>query len=267
MTKESPPSSQLGYVKAWMFRAPGEKLAFLITLLVLFLISFLIYSLNIYVFFSLLVGTVILIQLEQAQYLGNAVRVHKNQYPDIYKVFKEYSALLGIHKASLYIIQDPYLQAYTLGITSCTVVLHSALVEQLNEKELAFVLAHELGHFRAGHTKLSTLFIPAGNQNAIADFLFGWWGRKTEYTCDRCGLILTKDLDSAISALIKLAVGGNLYKEFKVKGYLEQLKTAQKKSVKISEVLGSHPLITNRIAHLYTFWKNRFSVKYNHQQQ
>jgi len=249
-------------VEAWMFRVPYEHFALLITLVVLFAISVSLYTLNIYVFLLFLFGVVIYVQLQQAQFLGNAVRVHSSQYPNIYNIFRDYAEKLEIQKASLYIIQDPYFQAFTLGITNCTVVLTSALVEQLNEKELNFIIAHELGHYKAGHTKLSTLFIPLSRNSILSGLVFGFWSRKAEYSCDRCGLILTKDIDSAISALIKAAVGGKLYDQLDINGYVLQIKTAERRgSVKISELLTSHPLITNRIESLVSFWREDFVVK------
>jgi len=248
-------------VESWMFRVPYEHFALLITLLILFLISFLLYTLNVYVFLLSLVGVIIFVHLQQVQYLGNAVRVHKSQYPEIFESFRNHAKKISIPRASLYVIQDPYLQAFTLGITSCTIVLTSALVEQLTQKELDFVIAHELGHYKAGHTKLSTLFIPIGSNNIVSGLVFGFWKRKTEYSCDRCGLILTKDIDSAISTLIKLAVGGEMFKKLNVKGYVAQIKTAERTSVKFSELLGEHPLITNRIKNLMAFWKEGFVVK------
>jgi len=255
--------SKTNKIEAWMFRVPYEHLALLLTLLILFLISISLYVFNIYIFILLAVGAIIYVSLQQAQYLGNAIRVHSKQYPVIFDSFRSKAENLGIRRASLYITQDPYLQAFTLGITNCTVVLTSALVEQLNQKELNFVIAHELGHFKAGHTKLSTLFVPIGNNNVLSGLIFGLWNRKAEYSCDRCGLILTKDIDHSISALIKLAVGKKLYKQLDIKGYISQIKTANKTSVKFSELLGDHPLITNRIKSLMLFWRENFYNKDN----
>jgi len=250
-------------IESWMFRVPYEHFALLITLLIMFSIGLLTYTFNIYLLPLLLIGVIIYVQLQQVQYLGNAVMVHKNQYPEIYNSFRNKAEKLGILRASLYIIQDPYLQAFTLGITSCTLVLTSALVEQLNQKELDFTIGHELGHYKAGHTKLSTLFLPIGRNNVLSGLIFGFWSRKAEYSCDRCGLILTKDIDSAISVLIKLSMGGRLYKKLDMGGYVAQIKTAEKKSVKLSELLGEHPLTTNRIKNLMIFWKENFVLEYN----
>jgi len=250
-----------GTIESWMFRVPYENIALILTLTILFLISFFLYTFNIYIFILLLVGALIYVHLQQAQYLGNAIRVHSKQYPEIFETFKSNAEKLGINKASLYIIQDPYLQAFTLGISSCTVVLTSALVEQLNQKELNFVIGHELGHYKAGHTKISTLLVPIGSSNVLSNLVFGFWNRKTEYSCDRCGLIITRDVDSAISALIKISIGKVLYEKLDIKGYVSQIKTANRTSVKFSELLGDHPLTTNRIRNLTSFWRESFVVK------
>ncbi|MCD8485144.1 M48 family metallopeptidase [Candidatus Woesebacteria bacterium] len=255
MEKES---SKSGKVEVWMFRVPNEHFAFILTLIIIVIISILLSIFDIYVFILLFIGVIVYVNLQQAQYLGNAIRVHPKQYPKIFYSFRDKAERLGIRQASLYITQDPYLQAFTLGITNCTVVLTSAIVEQLTEKELDFVIAHELGHYAAGHTKLSTLFVPIGNSNVLSGLILGFWNRKAEFSCDRCGLILTKDIDSSISALIKLAVGEKLYKDLDIKGYIAQIKTANRTSVKFSELLGSHPLITNRIKNLMIFWKENF---------
>lgn len=248
-------------IEPWMFRVPYENLTLILTLSIIFLISYFLYIFNIYIFIIFLVGVLIYIHLQQSQYLGNAIRVHSKQYPEIFETFRTNAKKLDINRASLYIIQDPYLQAFTLGITSCTVVLTSALVEQLSQKELNFVIGHELGHYKAGHTKFSTLLVPIGNGNIFSNLVFGFWNRKTEYSCDRCGLITTKDVDSAISALIKISVGKVLYEKLDIRGYVSQIKTANKASVKFSELLGDHPLTTNRIKNLIGFWRESFGVK------
>jgi len=247
-------------VETWMFRVPYEHAALILTLLMLVVISVVLSVFDVYIFILLFIGVIVYVNLQQAQYLGNAIRVHSKQYPEIFNSFRNKAERLGIRRASLYITQDPYLQAFTLGITNCTVVLTSALVEQLTESELDFVIAHELGHYAAGHTKLSTLFVPIGNTNVLSGLIFGFWNRKAEYSCDRCGLILTKDIDNSISALIKLAVGEKLYKDLDIKGYTSQIKTANKTSVKFSELLGDHPLITNRIKNLIVFWRENFKT-------
>lgn len=243
-----------------MYRYPGENIAFILTIVILFSIGLVLSWIDVYLFAIVFIGILVYVRLTQARYKGDAIRVHGTQFKQIYDVFHLYAKTLGIQKASLYITQDPYLNAFTLGITSCTVVLNSALVEQLDQKEISFVIAHELGHYAAGHTKLSTLFTPLGG-GVFSDLVLGFWSRKTEYSSDRCGVILTKDIDSSISAILKLALGGKLFKEINISGYLSQLKDSQDRLVGASELLGSHPLVANRIINLMKFWTEQFEKK------
>jgi Zn-dependent protease with chaperone function len=173
------------------------------------------------------------------------MRVHKNQFPELYELFVQQAKKLGVDKANLYIIQDPYLNANTIGLGTCSVVLNSALVEQLSTKELAFVIAHELGHYAAGHTKISSILIPIGNNNTITNVIFGLWQRQAEYTADRCGLIVNQDLDSAITAIINFT----------------QLKKADTFSTSVTAFSLNRPLITSRVKKIIAFWKENFTNK------
>lgn len=155
--------------------------------------------------------------------------------------------------------QDPIINAYTLGIETCTVVLTTSLIENLTKKELQFVIAHELGHYKLGHTKLSSLINPVGMSNFVNTYIFGFWQRKAEISADQCGLILTKDIDSAISSLIKISIGSKLFEKLNIKAYISQIDKSNNFSTKISEVLGSHLLITSRIKNLLAFWRNQFT--------
>lgn len=248
-------------IETWMFRKEGEHFALFVGIILTLLISYFFYEINFWLFLGLVIVGLIYIKLIQAQQLGNSIRVHENQFPEIFKIFQKHASNLEIEKANLYIKQDPYLNAYTLGFGTCTVILNSALVEQLNLKELSFVISHELGHFKSGHTKITSLINPLGQGNIFSNFVFGFWGRKAEYTCDRCGIILTKDIDSAISAVIKLSLGGELFKKFNVDGYIPQLKKSESNLVKSSELLIDHPTITNRIKAIINYWNNNFKYK------
>lgn len=245
-------------IEAWMYRVSGEYAALFFSVLILLILGFVFSWINIYLLLIVLVGGIVFVRLNQSQYLGNSIRVHSNQFPEIFEIFKIQATRLSIHKAALYIKQDPTLQAYTIGLETCTVILTSSLVEQLTMEELSFVIAHELGHFKAGHTLISTLVNPIGVNNIFGNFVFGFWNRRAEYSCDRCGLILTKNIDSAISTLLKLSIGENLYKKLSIEGYISQIKKAESNPVKISEIIIDHPLITNRIKSLIVFWRENF---------
>lgn len=247
-------------VKPWMYRKKGEYLALLISLSLALAVGIVFSLIDMYLSVVVLLGVVLYIQFEQARYLGNSLRVHSRQFPEIFAIFRRQAEQLQIRKANLYINQDPYLNAHTLGLGTCSVVLSSALVEQLSLDELSFVIGHELGHYQAGHTKISSLFIPLNTNNIVSTLIFGLWQRKAEYTSDQCGLVLTKNIDAAIDAMIKLAVGGNLAKKVDVEGYISQIKKADTLTVNLSEYTGDHPLITNRVRNLLQYWRTHFSA-------
>lgn len=252
-------------VQAWMYRAPNETLSLVVTLVILGLVSWLFLNLNLYVFIGGVILAIVSIHIQQIQYMASAVRVYSKQFPEIFELFRTHARKLGIQHASLYIRQDPKLNAETRGVNRCTVILNSALVEQLTLSELSFVLGHELGHFQAGHTKLSSIFSPLGSVGGnivgmISDLIFGYWQRQAEYTCDNCGLVVTKDIDSAVTAMIKLAIGNQLFEKLDMDAYIHQIKKSQTTSVKLSEALAlsSHPLTANRISNLIVFWRENF---------
>jgi len=248
-------------VETWQFRVPGENVALVFGIILSAIIGIIASTLNPYIFALLLVYGLLMIKLHQANYMGNAIKVYEGQFGDLYDTFKEFCFALGISRASLYIRQDPALQAETLGISTCTVILTSSMVEQMNKRELAFVIGHELGHFKAGHTKLLSFINPLGGNNSFASIIFGFWQRKTEYSSDRCGLALTKDVNSAISTMLKLAVGGNLYEKLDIDSYIKQLKMTESRTLKLSEmILASHPYTSNRIKSIMRYWKENFLV-------
>ena len=158
----------------------------------------------------------------------------------------------------MYIIQDPNPNAFTIGFPTASIILHSALVEKMTKEELQFVVAHELGHVKASHNIILTFLYPLGNGVPGASVIFGLWRRKAEYTSDKCALILTKELDSAIISLLKITVGLELAKKINLESYREQLINSDSNLVKASEFMFDHPLTTNRINNLVYFWKENF---------
>jgi len=248
-------------IKAWMFRTPGEFWALFFSILLIVGIGGIFSIFNFYIFLLLLVSTLVYIKLQQNHFMGNAVRVHENQFSDIFKIFKKYCTTLEISKAQLFIKQDPVLNAFTIGVTKPTIVLTSSLIDQLKIDELKFVIAHELGHIKAKHNFILSFTNPLGLNTVWGSLIFSFWQRKAEYTADRCGLVLTKNINAGITGLIKLAVGGNLFDKIDIKGYALQIKKIKGGWIKLSELLTDHPFITNRIKALMIFYKNNFVKK------
>ncbi len=248
-------------IKTWMFREENEILYLVITLLIVLITGIVILQINFYVSIVLIVLGFILIKLQQAQLIGNALELNEYQFPEIYEVFKEYKIKLGLTKVNLYIRQDPSPNAFTIGFLNASIILSSALVENFSKEELNFTIAHELGHVKAGHNTLLTLISPLGNGFIGASTIFSFWQRKAEYTSDKCGLTLTRKIEPAIYSLLKLTVGLHLTDKVHLGIYKDQLINSETNMVKVSEFLFDHPLTTNRIRKLVNYWKDNFVRK------
>lgn len=246
-------------INAWMFRKEGEILTLLITLAVVTSILLYLASFNLWVAIGVILMSIIYIKLQQASLLADSIRVSKQQFPNIYTKLVEYAKKLNTPYVNLYIKQDPVPNAYTFGFRPASIVLNSSLIENLSEDELNFIIAHELGHIKAGHNIVNTLISPVGGTFlSYWNMLFSFWQRKAELTSDRCALILTKDLDSAIKVLTKLGGGMKLPTPINWEAYSIQLKKADNFLVNLSEITQSHPFVSNRIKELIYFKKDQF---------
>jgi len=65
--------------------------------------------------------------------------------------------VLEVQPPHLFIQNDPFPNAYTYGYTNPFVVVTTGLLKDFDEDELTFILGHELGHFKCGHTLYNTV--------------------------------------------------------------------------------------------------------------
>lgn len=156
--------------------------------------------------------------------LGSAVRADERQFSRLHRLLTDVGTTLDVSGVpEMYVAADPNLNAVTIGMNRPTIVLSSALVGLLDEEELRFVIAHELGHAISGHalyqTLLQRLLVLSGAAGAIPLGGLGLrmivaalmeWSRKSELSADRAGLLATQDPTVAYRVHMKLASGGDL---------------------------------------------------------
>ena len=93
--------------------------------------------------------------MTRAELLGGGVRVSRSQLPSLFGILDWCAGAMDVPRPELIVKQDPTLNAYTVGTNDDNVVvLHSGLIDALQNDELAFVLAHELGHIKSRHVTL-----------------------------------------------------------------------------------------------------------------
>ncbi|HET6937996.1 MAG TPA: M48 family metallopeptidase [Nocardioides sp.] len=155
------------------------------------------------------------------EYLGTAVRVDDRQFTGLNRLLAEVGRTLDVAELpEMYVRNNPFTSAMTIGMDKPVIVINSALLDLLDEEEMRYVVAHELGHALSGHavyhTLLRRLLRLAGVWNSIPGGAMGVrmiiaalyeWQRKSELSADRAGLLATQDPAVAHRFLMKLASG------------------------------------------------------------
>src|SRR5215208_7264185 len=105
-------------------------------------------------------GLVFYRQLTRAGIRGTAVRLSHRQFPDIYALKEDFARRLNLQREpEIYLMSgNGTLNAFAASTFGYDfVVIHSELFSNTYEKNkdaLAFIIGHELGHLRLGHTRL-----------------------------------------------------------------------------------------------------------------
>lgn len=141
---------------------------------------------------------------------------------------------LDIPMPPVYITQAYGINAYTMGHKEkAYVVLFSGAVDRLNKDELTFIVGHEMGHIKSGHvlyqnmvnymTALVKRFPLINEASKIALFK---WMRMAEFTADRAGLLACQDINTALSAMMKMSgLPMSYYNKASVQGFINQIHT------------------------------------------
>jgi Zn-dependent protease with chaperone function len=203
-------------------------------------------------------------EVVRGQLLGQAVKVGPKQFPRLYAIAADCANVLSVPVPQIYVVNHPMVNAFTFGTEEESfIVLHSALVDALDEKELHFVIGHETGHIQNKHVVYGTaltiltsgvLGMVLGPLVEPALVALRAWYRRAEITCDRAGLLCAGDLDAGVASFMKLAIGSRrLYEEMDVDEYIKQIEEGQTSMGRFSEFFATHPFLPKRIQALRTF--------------
>jgi Zn-dependent protease with chaperone function len=197
-------------------------------------------------------GLVVYRQLTRAGTRGSAVRLSRRQFPDIYAVKEDFAHRLDLPKEpEIYLMSgNGTLNAFAASTFGYDfVVIHSELFSNTYEKNkeaLAFIVGHELGHLRLGHTRLwyqlSVAYVD--RVPLLGNFL----SRAREFSCDRHGAYLAP---RGQEGLVLLAAGRYVYKDVDVDELLEQAREFQGFWPAVAQLPQSHPFTARRLKALY----------------
>ncbi len=178
-------------------------------------------------------------------YMASAVKVTPKQCPDLHAKLQIACTTLGVPMPDLYIQQNPVVNAFTGGVEKPIIVLHSALIERLNEEETLAVIAHEVGHIHAEHVlyltaanlilalatiPLASLPIAGILKELLTASMRGAllaWMRRAELSCDRAAMLVVQDPHVVGRTMMKLA-GGTFASKINYDLFLEQAREFQK---------------------------------------
>ena len=191
-------------------------------------------------------------QLTRAGIRGSAVKLSRRQFPDIYAVKDDFARRLNLKRdPEIYLMSgNGVLNAFAASTFGYDfVVIHSELFSNTYEKNkeaLAFIIGHELGHLRLGHTRLwyqlSTAYVDR------IPLLAGFLSRAREFSCDRHGAYLAPQGEEG---LVLLTAGRYVYKQVDIEELLEQARRFRGIWPAVAQLPQSHPFSVRRIRALY----------------
>ncbi|MBI5211644.1 MAG: M48 family metallopeptidase [Elusimicrobia bacterium] len=218
------------------------------------------------------------LEFDRAALLGSTVRVSERQFPEVHAHLARAAEVLGMNPPPLFIIERPDVNAFTLGTDdeNSFLLVTRKLLEVVNDRELTFILGHELGHVKSQHVLYVTLATYLANAGVFAGRrLFGAlllayplrmallaWYRRSEITCDRAGLLCCQDVEAARKALLICGCGSREFADrIDLAEFAKQAEDVRNTYGKWSELFVTHPYLPKRVRSLELFAESHFYLR------
>lgn len=210
------------------------------------------------------------------QFTGSNLKVTRESFPEIHKALAMACNILQVSELpDLYIQWDYAINAFTAGVEKPIIVLSSGCLDLLTFEEQLYVIGHELGHIKSQHVlyhQIAQVFPVLGNLIGGATLGMGSlfatsfelvllnWGRMSEFTADRAGLLVCQDVNVATKSLLKIAgLPQKYFDSIVVENFVKQAKefdgydfdTLDKITKVMSTLWKSHPWTVLRAAELF----------------
>lgn len=213
------------------------------------------------------IGALLYVSISRGRLLGDSIHVHSGQMSHVADLVADCARRLDVPHPQVFIRDDVNVPIAAVGVAEpYALVISSHWLQHLKDDELRFLIARELVHIRAGHTRISSILSVNGRENAPVSIVFGAYLRRTEYTADRIALCACGSIESAIMA-IAIANFHHLGREVDLAVVADQLRELRlEPTLRAGEWLGSSPYAARRIAGLLQFastplagiWLQRF---------
>ncbi len=187
--------------------------------------------------------------LFRANALGNMILISEDQFPHLHYMVIEGAKKLGLAsppEAFLYNSHGLFNAFARQTVGRKYLMLTSSLVEASTDEQVKFVVGHELGHHAAGHLNFIGFWLrfPA----RVIPFLHKAYSRQCEFTCDKIGYYLSRDVNHSCAAIQMLGCGcQRLNSKMNLAAFENQEHLVPSISGFISEIFRSHPRLTRRV--------------------
>jgi len=141
--------------------------------------------------------------------MQNAVPVARSSAPELYDMVDVLSRRAGIPTPAVYVIQSDQPNAFATGRDpgNAAVAVSTGLLRQLDTREVAGVVAHELAHIRSRDTLTMTVTATlAGAISALAQFGLFFGGNNRDNPLGGIGALLMVFLAPLAAMLVQMAV-------------------------------------------------------------
>jgi Zn-dependent protease with chaperone function len=192
-------------------------------------------------------------QFLRLEFISSYLKITPGSFPDIYEILEEACDNLNLKTMpQFYLRPDDYfrkfefstnnLEGITVGVNSSVVVISTACIEFFSKTELLFILGCEIGRIKSQHILYQNiaLILPLLS-DAVAMAVFGiniaapiingvglaltQWSRMADYTADRAGLLACQDVNSAMTAMAKIAgLPKRYFDSFNLDDFLTQVR-------------------------------------------
>jgi len=192
-------------------------------------------------------------QLTRASSRGSSVLASSHQFPEVEAMKREAAIRLGFRRnrePEIYVTAgNGVLNAFAASAFGHDfVVVHSDLfantLEQ-NRRALRFIVGHELGHIRLGHTRLWYQLSIAFS--GLIPLLGPYLSRLRELSCDRHGAWFEPE---GGDGLVLLTAGRYVYRQVQLPDLLDQARKNVGFWNTVAQLQLSHPFTVRRVAEL-----------------
>jgi len=164
---------------------------------------------------------------------ANAVKVGPDQFPRIHRLYMEVLETMDCEREyDLLVSQTPIVNAGAYGMDHPFIILNSGTVWLLDDEELKYIIAHELGHILSDHVLYRTMTVLLIQLAGMGFPIVGIaaravlvalleWSRKAELTADRAGLLGVQDPTVVLTTMMKMA-GGPFPDEMNLDAFIRQ---------------------------------------------